>query len=124
VALGEEDAAALLAVGYVEAEPPSPPSPLSQEGEGVPEPEIPPAPLGKGGEAKNDTVSFLVDLNSATLEELTALPRIGEVTAAKLIAARPLANLKDAQHVAGMSDTRWAEVAPLVQVIHHTEVRP
>jgi DNA uptake protein ComE-like DNA-binding protein len=69
-------------------------------------------------------VSFLVDLNSAPLADLVALPRIGEATAAKLIAARPLASLEDARKVAGMSDGRWAEVTPLVQVAHHTQVRP
>jgi DNA uptake protein ComE-like DNA-binding protein len=110
LALSDEDAAALLALGYVEnaQEPlePSPPSPLSPLGEGEPEP----------SQSKNDTVSFLVDLNSATLAELVALPRIGEVTANKLIAARPLSSLQDAQFVAGMSNARWAEVAPLVEV--------
>lgn len=109
LALTEPEAALLLTAGFVEhaQQPLAPPSPLSTLGEGEPEPEEAPA--------KNDTVSFL-DLNQATLAELVALPRIGEATARKLIAARPLANLRDAQFVAGMSDVRWAEVAPLVTV--------
>ena len=61
-------------------------------------------------------VPFLVNLNTAKLSALVALPRIGERGGRKLIAARPIASLEDARLATGLSPERWADVAPFVEV--------
>lgn len=57
-----------------------------------------------------------VNLNQATLEQLTALPGIGKATANKLIAARPFATLADAQTAAELPDKTWEALTTLVEV--------
>jgi len=58
----------------------------------------------------------LVNLNQATLEQLTALPGVGKATANKLIAARPFATLADAQTAAELPDKTWETLTTLVEV--------
>lgn len=62
-------------------------------------PPVPPAP---------------VNLNTATEEALTALPHIGRTIAAKLIKARPLHTLEDAQAAAGLKDPQWADLINVI----------
>jgi competence protein ComEA len=55
-----------------------------------------------------------VNLNSATLEELIALPGVGEKTAAAIIAARPFASIDQLDAVPGIGPVTLEEVRPLV----------
>jgi DNA uptake protein ComE-like DNA-binding protein len=56
------------------------------------------------------TFSPLDFFNTATRDELVELPKIGGVTADRLIEARPLATLDDAQAGSGLPKAAWATV--------------
>ena len=62
----------------------------------------------------------LVDLNTATANQLDALPHIGPVTAAKIIAWRtahgPFAAVTDLQQVSGIGPSTYQDIAALVTV--------
>lgn len=56
----------------------------------------------------------LVNLNTATQAELTALPNVGKTTARRIAEGRPYDSVGAAQGASGLSEEKWAEVAPLV----------
>ena len=58
----------------------------------------------------------LLNLNTASLSDLVALPHIGRVTARRLIKARPLASMEHARVTSELSDDAWAVVSTLVEV--------
>lgn len=64
-----------------------------------------------GGRDAPSTASALVNINTATAEELTALNGIGEATAAKIVADReangPFAALEDLKRVSGIGDKKF-----------------
>lgn len=66
-------------------------------------------PAATGGRAK-------VNLNTATLEELEALPEIGPVRARAIIEARPFKSVDDLTRVKGIKDIRLEELRPHVTV--------
>lgn len=73
-------------------------------------PSPPPQPAATGG---------LVDLNSATREQLKALPRIGDVTADKIIAYRqqtPFLQVEDLLNIAGIGEKTLEALRPHVTV--------
>lgn len=57
-----------------------------------------------------------VDLNSATMDEFVALDGVGESTAAKIIAARPYAEVADLLDVSGIGDAKYAGLKDFVCV--------
>ena len=58
----------------------------------------------------------LVDLNTATAEQLDALPGIGPATAAKIIAARPFATVGELKSKGVVGDKTLEKLKPLVTV--------
>jgi DNA uptake protein ComE-like DNA-binding protein len=53
-----------------------------------------------------------IDINTATEEELKAIPGIGPVMAARIIAARPFRSADDVKNVNGIGDKKYAQLRP------------
>ena len=56
-----------------------------------------------------------IDLNTATEKELTTVPGIGHVMAARIIAARPFRSADDLKRVSGIGDKKYAQIRPYFQ---------
>lgn len=59
-------------------------------------------------------ISGKVNLNTATTEQLEALPRIGPALAARIVAGRPYRSLADLDRVKGIGPSTLEDLAPLV----------
>ncbi len=59
-------------------------------------------------------ISGRLNINSATEEQLEALPKVGPAMAKRLLAARPYRSLNDLDHVKGVGPKLLATLAPLV----------
>ena len=61
-----------------------------------------------------------ININTATAEELTALPGVGEKTAEKIVADRdaqgPFASIEDLMRVSGIGEKKFAQVRDLICV--------
>ena len=61
-----------------------------------------------------------ININTATAEELTALPRIGEVTAARIVKWReengPFATTEELMNVQGIGERLYERIRPHVTV--------
>lgn len=56
-----------------------------------------------------------IDINTATEKELTTVPGIGHVSAARIIAARPFRSADDLKRVSGIGDKKYAKMRPYFQ---------
>ena len=56
-----------------------------------------------------------IDINTATEKELTTVPGIGHVMAARIIAVRPFRSADDLKRVSGIGDKRYAQIRPYFQ---------
>jgi len=56
-----------------------------------------------------------IDINTATEKELTTVPGIGHVMAARIIAARPFHSADDLKKVSGIGDKKYAKIRPYFQ---------
>ena len=56
-----------------------------------------------------------IDINTATEKELTTVPGIGHVMAARIIAARPFRSASDLKRVSGIGDKKYAQIRPYFQ---------
>ena len=65
--------------------------------------------------AKEKTPLGKIDINTATEKELTTVPGIGHVMAARIIAARPFRSADDLKRVSGISDKKYAQIRPYFQ---------
>lgn len=64
---------------------------------------------------KEKTPLGMIDINTATEKELTTVPGIGHVMAARIIAARPFRSADDLERVSGIGDKKYAQVRPYFQ---------
>lgn len=85
----------------------------------------PPVPIGGGGSTRGSATGAtgapaLVDLNTATADELEALPGVGPATAAAIIDHRqrngPFRTVDDLAEVRGIGDAKLAQLRNLVRV--------
>jgi endonuclease YncB( thermonuclease family)/predicted flap endonuclease-1-like 5' DNA nuclease len=65
--------------------------------------------------AKENTPLGRIDINTATEKELTTVPGIGHVMAARIIAARPFRSADELRKVSGIGDKKYAKVRPYFQ---------
>ena len=71
------------------------------------------------GEVKNRAKEKIrlrnIDINTATEKELTTVPGIGQVMAARIIAARPFQSADDLKRVSGIGEKKYAQIRPYFQ---------
>jgi competence protein ComEA len=65
--------------------------------------------------AKERTPPGKIDINTATEKELTTVPGIGHVMAARIIAARPFRSADDLKRVSGIGEKKYAQIRPYFQ---------
>ena len=65
--------------------------------------------------AKEKTPFGKIDINTATEKELTTVPGIGHVMAARIIAARPFRSADDLKRVSGIGAKKYVQVRPYFQ---------
>ena len=68
-----------------------------------------------GSHAKEKTPLGNIDINTATEKELTTVPGIGHVMAARIIAARPFRSADDLKRVSGIGEKKYAQIRPYFQ---------
>ena len=73
-------------------------------------------PASEGSAAAAAAPPALVDLNTATLAELDALPRVGPAMAARIVAKRPFRRADDLRRVSGIGPSTLRALKPLVTV--------
>jgi len=64
---------------------------------------------------KRGTPLGKIDINTATEKELTTIPAIGHVIAARIIAARPFRSADDLKRVSGIGDKKYQQIRPYFQ---------
>jgi DNA uptake protein ComE-like DNA-binding protein len=65
--------------------------------------------------AKEKATLGHIDINTATEKELTTVPGIGHVMAARIIAARPFSSADDLKKVSGIGNKKYAQIRPYFQ---------
>jgi DNA uptake protein ComE-like DNA-binding protein len=68
-----------------------------------------------GSHAKEKIPLGNIDINTATEKELTTVPGIGHVMAARIIAARPFRSANDLKRVSGIGGKKYAQIRPYFQ---------
>jgi DNA uptake protein ComE-like DNA-binding protein len=68
-----------------------------------------------GSRAKERVPLGNIDINTATEKELTTVPGIGYVIAARIIAARPFRSADDLKRVSGIGEKKYAQIRPYFQ---------
>jgi len=93
------------------------PTPLTFPSTAKPSPSIPSRATTdpNGSHSKQKTPLGKIDINTATEKELTTVPGIGHVMAARIIAARPFQSADDLKRVSGIGDKKYARIRPYFQ---------
>ncbi len=81
-------------------------------GESTPTPEK----HGRATKTPSPTVSWPIDLNTATKEELEALPRVGPSLAERIIAGRPYHSIEEIMKVPGIGEKTFAQIKDMIKV--------
>jgi competence protein ComEA len=68
-----------------------------------------------GSHAKEKIPRGNININAATEKELTTVPGIGHVMAARIIAARPFQSADDLKRVSGIGEKKYALMRPYFQ---------
>jgi len=93
---------------------------ILQDGEQVDVPVMNTSPLPDTGSPSKNTNNLLVDINSATLEQLDTLPEIGEKTAQVIIDYRnangPFTRIEDILDVPGIGQATFDSIKDLITV--------
>ncbi|GGR91034.1 helix-hairpin-helix domain-containing protein [Deinococcus sedimenti] len=79
-----------------------------------PAPATPEAPVYPTTSSIEPLISGRLDLNSASLEQLEALPKVGPALAARIVAGRPYRSLADLDRVKGIGPAALQALEPLV----------
>ena len=70
------------------------------------------SPIEVKNRAKEKTQLGRIEINTATEKELTTVPGIGHVMAARIIAARPFRSADDLKRVSGIGEKKYAQIRP------------
>ena len=70
------------------------------------------APRERAPSTKKDTAIGKLDINTATVKELRAIPGIGPVLADRIIAARPFRSADDLKKVNGIGEKTYEKIRP------------
>jgi competence ComEA-like helix-hairpin-helix protein len=65
--------------------------------------------------AKQTPEEGRIDINTATEKELTTVPGVGHVMAARIIAARPFRSADDLKKVSGIGNKKYTQIRPYFQ---------
>jgi competence protein ComEA len=85
----------------------------------IPGPGDPPPPLPPGATSAPGAPAGLLDLNTATVDQLDTLPGVGEVTAGRIVAyrsAHPFTTVDELLEVPGIGQRRFDQLKDLVTV--------
>lgn len=76
------------------------------------------------GDFGPDEGSLVVNINTASQEELETIPGIGPTRAAQLVAGRPYGSVDELAKIAGISPAQVATMRPFVPAGGDTSKRP
>lgn len=111
-------AGGVLLVGGLSLEPvlrPTPQVPTVTRAALPPPPNADPAPEYPTTASIKPLISGKLDLNTASLEQLEALPKVGPSLAKKIVEGRPYRSLADLDAVKGIGPSTLKALAPLVK---------